>query len=144
MLVGTWNWVSFLLGLMVLSIGVSVLTVGDFGGNEFTVVLTLTLGGWVSVMSPFAGARVDDGGIRYRGIFKRATVPWSEIRSISVDHVGGNGLLEAEMPVVRKADGKDVPILVLAGYTSGRPRVNSRVRRQAKEMQEALVRAHRN
>ncbi|MEU2117131.1 PH domain-containing protein [Streptomyces sp. NPDC016459] len=141
MLVGTWQWVSFLLGLVTLSIGMSTLAFGDFGGNEFTVVSTLSLGGWVSVTAPFAGARVDDVGIRYRGIFKRAVLPWSEIQSISVDYVGGNGLLEAEMPVVNKADGKELPILILAGYTSGQPRVNNRVRRQATAMQEALARA---
>ncbi|MFD3942652.1 hypothetical protein [Streptomyces sp. NPDC058579] len=144
MLFGTWNWVSFVVGLLALSIGVSVLASGEFSGNEFTVVLTLGLGGWVSATAPFAGARVDDVGIRYRGIFKWATLPWGEVRSISVGPLGGNGLFEAEMPVVQKADGKDLPILTLAGYTSGRSRANDRVRRQVAVMREGLDRAHRH
>ncbi|MFF9018533.1 hypothetical protein ACF09C_36930 [Streptomyces sp. NPDC014870] len=143
MLVGSWNWVCFVLGLMALSIGVSVLAVGEFSGNEFTVVLSLGLGGWVSATAPFAGARVDERGIHYRGIFKRTRLSWGEVQSILVEPLGGSGLLEAEMPVVKKADGKDLPILVLAGYTSGRPRTNGRVRRQVTVMCEALDRAHR-
>lgn len=144
MLVGTWNWISFLLGLLVLSIGVSGLALGEFSGNEFTVTLTLAVGGWVSITAPFAGVRVDDRGIRYRGILKRATVPWEKIRSISVDHVGSSGgLFEAEMPVVKVAEGKDLPLLVLAGYTSGQPRVNERVRRQVAVMREEFARAGR-
>lgn len=142
MLVGTWNWTSFALGLLVLSIGVSGLAVGGFRGNEFTITVSLVFGAWVTLTAPFAGVRIDGVGIRYRGIFKRLVLPWSQIESVSVDYVGGNGLLEAEMPVVKKKDGKDVPILILAGYTSGKPRVNGRVRRQAAAMQEALARAH--
>ncbi|MEU0371892.1 PH domain-containing protein [Streptomyces sp. NPDC006283] len=144
MFVGTWNWISFLLGLLTLFIGISVLTSGDFAGECVHRSPHSDRGGLGVVDGSICGVRVDDAGIRYRGIFKRVSLPWSEVQSISVDCVGGDGLLEAEMPVVKKADGKDLPILILAGYTSGQPRVNGRVRRQASVMQEALRRANRS
>ncbi|MCX4985786.1 hypothetical protein [Streptomyces sp. NBC_00572] len=86
---------------------------------------------------------VDVTGIQYRGFFKYASLPWAEIDAIGVDHVaGGGGLLTAEVPLVRKDDGKELLLLVLAGYTREEPPVNKRVRVQISRMalaQESAV-----
>ncbi|MFD5326638.1 hypothetical protein [Streptomyces sp. NPDC127092] len=135
MLSGTWKWASFGMGLLPLAIGLSGLLLGKFDGNEFTVVIALVIGVWVVATAPFAGVRVNDRGVLYRGILKRKRFTWDAVQSVTVEYVGGNGLLEAEMPVVKTKDGSEIPLLILAGYTSGHPRVNRRVRQQAAVIQ---------
>ncbi|MFD4152977.1 PH domain-containing protein [Streptomyces hydrogenans] len=133
-----WNWAVFAMGLVFVLMGAGGVSAGDFRQDTVLIVLFLTLGGWISLRAPFMGVRVDSRGVRYRGVLKSTSVPWSEIDAVVVDYVaGGGGLLEAEVPVVKKANGKEMPLLVLAGYTAGQPRVNARVRAQLATIQHA-------
>ncbi|MFD4371819.1 hypothetical protein [Streptomyces sp. NPDC058486] len=128
-----WNFATLALGLLMAFMGVAGILAGDFPSEAFLIVPFLALGGWVSVRAPFMGVRVDEKGLRYRGIFRFASVPWAEVDSLTVAWVGN--LLVAEMPVVRKKDGKELLLPILAGYTRGDPPLNRRVRAQLLTME---------
>lgn len=114
---GVWKWVTWAVGLGVLVVGVS--TLPDFRGNEFTVVVTLGMGGWVTLVGPFVRVSVDARGLRYWGVFKWKRFRWAEVAAIGVQPLGGNGLMDAEAPVVKTMDGRETVLTAMAGYSRG-------------------------
>ncbi|MER5931092.1 hypothetical protein [Streptomyces sp. NPDC002054] len=135
---GPWKWVIWAVGLVVLLVGLS--TLPDFRGSEFTVVVTLGMGGWITLVAPIARVSVDARGIRYWGIFKWKRVRWAEVAAIEAQPLGGNGLMATEAVMVRTVDGRELLLAVLAGHTRGASSTNRRVRRQLATLHKAGMR----
>ncbi|MFK3732441.1 hypothetical protein ACI2LJ_19480 [Streptomyces sp. NPDC088090] len=126
-----WSRLIFALGLLSCLTGLAGATREDTdaAGDWIMVAVFLVPGGWALVTAPFAGVRVDGGGLRYRGMLRWTALPWSEIESVEAEVVGGNSLV-AEAPCVRTGGGRTLSLTVLAGYQGMRTEANSRVRAQ--------------
>lgn len=138
---GSWRWAYFVPGLLLLMTSLGGVFSGDMRsvGGLITAAMFLVPGGWTVVTAPFAGVRADGEGLRYRGVLKRAFLPWSQIDSIDAFPLGSE-LATAETIVVRGQEGEEpLMLLMLTGFT--RKRANNRVRAQILVMQQMRARA---
>ncbi|WP_331736525.1 hypothetical protein [Streptomyces sp. NBC_00045] len=128
-----WSFFVWLLGAAFLLIGVATLDPDRLTANIFTTSMAFGFGGWVFCMAPLSRVRVDGKAIRYFGVFKWKTFAWSGVEELSTIALGGD-LMGSEAPVIRTVEGKEFPLLILAGYTGSKSGVNSRVQRQVEVM----------
>ncbi|MFJ3091988.1 hypothetical protein [Streptomyces hydrogenans] len=138
-----WSWLIFAVGLLMCLTGSAGAFSEDTDSVDDWIMVAMFLipGGWALVAAPFAGVRVDGNGLRYRGMAKWTTLPWSEIDSVEAEVIGGSSLV-AEAPCVRTRDGRTLSLAVLAGYQGMRTEANARVRAQVLTVRRARASAH--
>lgn len=131
-----WTVVVWLLGALALNVGISTVSALPFSEAPFTIISTLLLGLWLCLLTPLSRVKINEDGIKYRGLAKFWSVPRSEIASVDVATQHG-AVFTSEAPVVKTKTGDELPLLILAGYSVGGA-VNRRVISQADRIHSVL------
>lgn len=131
-----WSLLVWLLGAFILTVGISVMAGVPFSKAAFTITGCLAVGGWICLVTPFSRVRIDESGIKYRGIFKFWSVSWAEISSVAVEERSGT-LFSSSVPILRVVDDRIFQLTVLSGYSAA-GRENRRVVDQVNRIQSVL------
>lgn len=117
-----WLCVHFLIGVMALVIAVGVIVELSIAADPFSVLLAGIPGIWLTLRIPFCRTVLSSEGVAYHGVFATRKAGWGDVAEIGKGFSGGT-LAASSFPVLTLTSGKEIELLMLAGYGESNRRV---------------------
>ncbi|WP_411574589.1 PH domain-containing protein [Streptomyces fradiae] len=133
-----WLLLSWVIGLVLLAVGIGSVAEWERFDDIIPVSIFMTPGIWLTLRVPLCSVRIDEEGLRYRGLFRTKRFSWGEVTCIRPGVIGGGSLLTSVAPVLVLEGAEEVELAILAGYVR-KSDINVRVSKQSSLMESLRV-----
>ncbi|MFG2910299.1 hypothetical protein ACGF13_35275 [Kitasatospora sp. NPDC048286] len=134
-----WALVYFLIGLVLLLVGVSGVAYATRLDDLIPILGAGVPGLVLTVRAPIYGVAFGDAGVKYSGLLKSRSYTWPEIQEVRPAVVTGT-LFSSDVPELLLASGNIDQLSMLAGYGWGNT-PNRRVEQLVAELEKARLSA---